>query len=99
MATPPPAAVRMKFDAWIQAVKSRGKWKLDAIAMSVFLIARHVHDRHEKLAMSGHSSTDSKIIVLMLMYRYYITKINHAKLERQSQNAAAEKSLHQQQTT
>jgi hypothetical protein len=97
----PPAAVCMKFDAWIQAIKSRGKWKLDAIAMSVFLIARHVHDRQEKLAMSmsGRASTDSKIIALVLMYRYYITEINRAELERKSQNAAAEKSLQQQQTT
>ena len=72
----------MKFDAWIQAIKSRGKWKLDAIAMSVFLIARHVHDRQEKLAMSmsGRASTDSKIIALVLMYRYYITEINRAEL-------------------
>jgi hypothetical protein len=95
----PPAAVRMKFDAWIQAVKSRGMRKLDAIAMSVFLIARHVHDRQEKFAMSGRALTDSKIIVLVLMYRYYITEINRTELECQSQNAAAEKSLQQQQMT
>ena len=67
--------------------------------MSVFLNARHVHDHKKKLAMSGRASTDSKIIALVLMYQYYITKINRAKLERQSQNAAAEKSLQQQQTT
>jgi hypothetical protein len=89
----------MKFDAWIQSIKLRGKWKLDAIAMSVFLIARHVHDHQKKLAMSGRASTDSKIIALVLMYRYYITEINRAELERQLQNAAAEKSLQQQQTT
>ena len=39
----------------------------------------------EKLSKSGHASTDSKIIVLMLMYKFFITEINHANLECQLQ--------------
>jgi hypothetical protein len=89
----------VKFDAWIQVIKSRGKWKLDAIATSVYLIARHVHDRQETLALSGRASTNSKIVALVLMYQFYITAINRAKLQRQSQNAAARMSLQQQQAT
>lgn len=95
----PPPAFRVKFDAWIQAIKSRGKWKLDAIATSVYLIARHVHDRQERLALSGRASTDSKIVALVLMYQFYITAINRAELQRQSQNATARMSLQQQQAT
>ena len=95
----PSPAVRVKFNAWIQVIKSRRKWKLDAIAASVYLIARHVHDRQETLALSGPALTNSKIVALVLMYQFYITAINHAELQRQSQNAAARMSLQQQQAT
>jgi hypothetical protein len=84
---------------WIQAIKSRGKWKLDAIATSIYLIARHVQDRQERLALCGRASTDSKNVVLVLMYQFYITAINHAELQHQSQNATVRMSLQQQQAT
>ncbi len=96
---PPPPAVRVKFDAWIQAIKSRGKWKLDAITTAIYLIACHVHNRQEKLALSGRASTDSMIVALVLMYQFYITAINRAKLQCQLQNTAARMSLQNQQAT
>jgi hypothetical protein len=34
----PPQDVRTKFNMWAQDVKSRGKWKIKSIAMSVFII-------------------------------------------------------------
>jgi hypothetical protein len=92
----PPEDVLTKFNMWAQNVKSRGKWKIESIAKSVFIIARHVHDSKEKLDESGCASADSKIRALALMYKFYIIEINHAEDERQSQNVAAEKNLQQQ---
>jgi hypothetical protein len=39
----PPRVVWDKFKLWRGAVKNRGKWTLDGIAESVFVISRHVH--------------------------------------------------------
>ena len=85
----PPQAVQERFNVWSQAVKKRGKWTLDAIAKSIYIIACHVHDHQEKLLAKGECvSTDSKIIALVLMYSFFITKINLAEAIRQSQNKA-----------
>ncbi len=95
----PPKPVRERFDIWSRDVKKRGKWQLNGIAESVYIIARHVHNHQEKLREKGchASSTNSKIIALELMYSHFITEINLAKANRQSQNkAAAAKNLLQQ---
>jgi hypothetical protein len=79
-------------------VKKQGKWTLDSIAASIFVIACHVHDHQEKLlAKGGCVSTNSKIIALVLMYSFYITEINLAEAVCQSQNKAAAMNLQQQQ--
>jgi hypothetical protein len=78
------------FNVWSQAVKKRGKWTLDAIARSIYIIARHVQDHQEKLLAKGEGvSTNSTIIALILMYSFFITKINLAEAIRQLQNKAA----------
>jgi hypothetical protein len=41
---PPSRAVQERFNVWSQAVKKQVKWTLDAIAESVYIIARHVQD-------------------------------------------------------
>jgi hypothetical protein len=75
-----PRAIQDRFKAWSQAVKQRQKWTLDGIAESVFLIARHVHDRQEKLRVQGGRVTsDFKIIALVLMYSFFILEINLAE--------------------
>ncbi len=87
-----------RFNVWSQAVKKQGKWTLDAIAESIYIIACHVHDHQEKLLAKGECvSTDSKIIVLVLMYSFLITKINLAEAVHQSQYKAAAMNLQQQQ--
>jgi hypothetical protein len=79
-------------------VKKRGKWTLDAIAESVYIITPHVRDHQEKLLAKGERvSTNAKIITLVLMYSFFITKINLAEAVRQSQNKAAAMNLQQQQ--
>ena len=85
-----------RFNVWSQAVKKQGKWTLDAIAESLYIIACHVHDHQEKLLAKGECvSTDSKIIALVLMYSFFITKINLAEAFRQSQNKSAAMNLWQ----
>ncbi len=94
---PPLSRVQERFNVWSQAVKKRGKWTLDAIAESIYIIALHVHDHQEKLLAKGeHVSTDSEIIALVLMYSFFINKINLAEAIRQSQNKAAAMNLQQQ---
>jgi hypothetical protein len=57
-----------------------------------------VHDHQEKLLAEGeHVSTDSKIIALVVMYIFFITKINLAEAIHQSQNKATATNLQQQQ--
>ena len=95
----PPKRVREKFNLWSRDVKKRSTWKLDGIAESVFMIAHHAHNHQEKLREKGchASSTNSKIIALVLMYSHFISAINLAEANRQSQNkAAAAKNLQQQ---
>jgi hypothetical protein len=95
---PPPQAVQERFNVWSQAVKKRGKWTLDAIAESIYIIACHVHDHQEKLLVKGERvSTNSKIIVLELMYSSFVNKINLSEAICQSQNKAAAMNLQQQQ--
>jgi hypothetical protein len=75
--------VQERFNVWSQAVKKQGKWTLDAIAESIYIIA-YVHNHQEKLLAKGeHVSNDSKIIALVLMYSFFITKINLAETIRQ----------------
>ncbi len=84
-----------RFNVWSQAAKKQGKWTLDAIAESIYIIAPHVHDHQEKLLAKGECvSTNSKIIALVLMYSFFITKINLAKAIYQWQNKAAAMNLH-----
>jgi hypothetical protein len=86
------------FNVWSQAVKKQGKWTLDAITKSIYIIAPHVHDHQEKLLAKGERvSTDSKIILLVLMYSFFISKVNLAEAICQSQNKAAAMNLQQQQ--
>jgi hypothetical protein len=57
-----------------------------------------MHDHQEKLLAKGKRvSTGSKIIALVLMHSFFITKINLAEAVRQLQNKAAAMSLQQQQ--
>jgi hypothetical protein len=57
-----------------------------------------VHDHQEKLLAKGECvSTDSKIILLVLMYSFFITEINLAEAVRQLQNKATATNLQQQQ--
>jgi hypothetical protein len=75
-----------------------GKWTLDAIAESIYIIAHHVHNHQEKLLVKGERvSTNSEIIALILMYSFFITKINLAEAICQSQNKATAMNLQQQQ--
>jgi hypothetical protein len=98
LGTPPPRAVQERFNVWSQAVKKQGKWTLDAIAESIYIIACHVHDHQEKLLAKGERvSTGSKIIVLILMYSSFITKINLVEAVCQLQKKAAAMNLQQQQ--
>jgi hypothetical protein len=80
-------------------MKTQGKWTLDGIVKSVFIIAHHVHNHQEKLlAKKGECvSTNSKIIELVLMYSFFITKTNLAEAIRQSQKKASAMNLQQQQ--
>jgi hypothetical protein len=81
-----------------QAVKKQWKWTFDAIAESIYIIACHVHNHQEKLLAKRECvSTHSKIIPLVLMYSFFITKINLAKAVRQLQNKTAAMNLQQQQ--
>jgi hypothetical protein len=89
-----PRVVWDKFKLWRGAVKNRGKWTLDAIAESVFVISRHVHDREEKMIKNGGGVfVDSRIEALVLMYKFFLMEINLAEEVRQSQNRAAAMSL------
>ena len=75
----PPCSVQNRFKAWSQAVKQQQKWTLNGIAESVFLIARPVHDCQEKLCeQGGRIMSNSKIIALVLMYRFFILETNLA---------------------
>jgi hypothetical protein len=57
-----------------------------------------VHDHQKKLQVMGECvSTDSEIIMLVLMYSFFITKINLAEAVCQSQNKATAMNLQQQQ--
>jgi hypothetical protein len=57
-----------------------------------------VHDHQEKLLAKGeYISTNSKIILLVLMYSFFITKINLAETIHQLQNKATAMNLQQQQ--
>lgn len=96
----PPKRVREKFNLWSRDVKKRSTWKLDGIAESVFLIAHHAQNHQEKLREEGchASSTNSKIIALVLMYSHFISIINLAEANRRSQNKAAAAKILQQQT-
>jgi hypothetical protein len=95
--SPPPREVMEKFDLWSQALKQQGKWSLDKIPESVYIIARHVHDHQEKLRKNGGSVlTDSKVDAFVFMYSFFLSKINLAEVFRQSQNKAGAKSLQQQ---
>ncbi len=76
----PPQAVQERFNVWSQAVKKRGKWTLDSITESIYIISCHVHNHQERLLTKcEHVSTNSKIIPLVLMYSFFITKINLAE--------------------
>ena len=97
----PPKRVREKFNLWSRDVKKRSTWKLDGIAESVFVIAHHAHNHQEKLREEKGchaSSTNSKIIALVLMYSHFISIINLAEANRRSQNKAAAAKILQQQT-
>jgi hypothetical protein len=90
--------VQERFNAWSQAVKKQGKWILDAITESIYIIAHHVHDHQEKLQAKGQGvSTNSKIIPLVLMYSFFIPEINLAEAVRQLQKKATAKNLQQRQ--
>ena len=95
----PPKRVREKFNLWSRDVTKRAKWQLNGIAELVYIIARHVHDHHERLREKGccASTPNSKIIALELMYSHFITEINLAEANRQSQNKAAAARNQQQQ--
>jgi hypothetical protein len=65
-------------------VKKRGKWTLDAIAKSVYIIPCHVHDHQEMLlAKEERVSINSKIIALVLMYSFFLSEINLTEAIRQ----------------
>jgi hypothetical protein len=62
------------------------KWTLDAIAKSIYIIAHDVQDHQEMVHAKGERvSTNSKIIALIIMYSFFITKINLAEAVRQLQ--------------
>jgi hypothetical protein len=93
----PPQEVKEKLDLWSQAVKQRGKWTLNRITKSVYIIAPHIHNLQEKLCKNrGSVSTDSKVDALVLMYSFFLSEINLAEVVHQLQNKAAAKSLQQQ---
>jgi hypothetical protein len=57
-----------------------------------------VHNHQEKLLAKGeHVSTNSKIIMLILMYSFFITEINLAEAVCQLQDKATAMNLQQQQ--
>jgi hypothetical protein len=87
----PPRVVVEKFNLWRGAVSHRSKWTLDAIAESIFIIGRHVHDREEKKIRKndGSALSDSKIEALVLMFKFFLAEINLAEAIRRSQNKAA----------
>jgi hypothetical protein len=90
----PSEEVNKKFMLWRDARNKKGKWTLPGIAESVYMIAKHVHNDREKPEKVGlRVSTDSKVIALVYMYKFFIQKINLAKTVRQSQNKAAAESL------
>ncbi len=91
---PPPWAVQERFNIWSQAVKKQGKWTLDAITEFIHIISCHVHNHQEKLLAKGERvSTNSKIILLVLMYIFFITEINQAEAVCQLQNKGATMNL------
>ncbi len=64
----------------------------------MYIISCHVYDHQEELLAKGeHVSTDSKIILLVLMYSLFITEINLAEAVPQLQNKVAAMNLQQQQ--
>jgi hypothetical protein len=88
--------VKEKFDLWSQAVKQWGKWTLDGIAKSVYIIACHVHDHQEKICKNrdgGSVSTNYKVDALVLIYSFSLSEINLAEVIHRLQNKAAAKSL------
>jgi hypothetical protein len=90
--------VQERLNVWSQAVKKQGKWTLDAITESIYIISHHVHDHQEKLLTKGERvSTNSKIIPLVIMYSFFITEINLAEAVCQLQNKATAINLQQQQ--
>jgi hypothetical protein len=100
--TPPPLPLLnalhllSKMPTW--SIDQGGKWTLDAIAEYINIIPHHMNDHQDKLLAKGeHVSTDSKIIALVLMYSFIITKINLAEAICQSQNKATAMNLQQQQ--
>ncbi len=95
---PPPRAVQEMFNVWSQSVKKQRQWTLDALAKSINIITCPVHNHQEKLLVKGECvSTDYKIIALVLMCSFFITKINLAESNCQSQNKAVAMNLQQQQ--
>jgi hypothetical protein len=73
-------------------VKKQGKCTLNAIAKSVYIMACHVHGHQDKLwEKGGLVSTNSKIVTLVLMYSFFISKINLAEAVCQLQNKAVAK--------
>ena len=94
----PPKIIVDKFKLWAHAVRQRAKWTLDWIAESFYVISKHVHDRQAMIVKGGGTeSADSKIIALLLMFRFFIREIELAKAIRLLQNRAAAVSLSSQQ--
>ena len=76
---PSPWAVQERFNVWSQAVENWGMWTLDEITEFIYIISCHVHDHQEKLLVKGERvSTNSKIILLVLMYSFFIIKIDQS---------------------
>jgi hypothetical protein len=79
---------------WRDARNKKGNWTLRGITESVYTIAKHVHDDQEKREKAGlRVSTDSKVIALVLMYKFFVRQIDLAETVRQSQNKVVAESL------
>lgn len=90
----PSEEVNKKFMLWRDARNKKGNWTLRGIAESVYTIAKHVHDDQEKREKAGlRVSTDSKVIALVLMYKFFVRQIDLAETVRQSQNKVVAESL------
>jgi hypothetical protein len=77
-------------------VKQQGKWTINRITDSVYIIAKHIHDHQERIVKRGGSKLDdSKVVALLLMYCFFIAEIAVAEVVRQSQKKVPAKSLQQ----